>query len=213
MGIVGCWFQRTLKQLEWEQTDRQTHRTTTVTLAHARRGLISQTFSTLLKTRALLFQDNNKYTLELGELEKQEMKNFLKSSIDCCTEFPSLCLEVLRVLEVSIESQFLFSFYDKDSLVHLVKSTLVKLSPGGKTARGDAEPRKDVEKCGKPDQVRCQYVHRKVCQVSVLPAVSGGSDDISWHVDYWGSPCDSRHSDWGTSVTGSPLNRFTYVCT
>ena len=75
------------------------------------------------------------------------------------------------MLEVSIESQFLFSFYDKDSLVHLVKSTLVKLSPGGKTARGDAEPRKDVEKCGKPDQVRCQYVHRKVCQVSILPAV------------------------------------------
>ena len=25
MGIVGCWFQRTLKQLEREQTDRQTH--------------------------------------------------------------------------------------------------------------------------------------------------------------------------------------------
>ena len=24
MGIVGCWFQRTLKQLEREQTDRQT---------------------------------------------------------------------------------------------------------------------------------------------------------------------------------------------
>ena len=53
-------------------------------------------FSTLLNTRALQF---HKYTLELGELEKQETKNFLKSSIDCCT---SLCLEVLRVLEVSI---------------------------------------------------------------------------------------------------------------
>ena len=81
-------------------------------------------FSTLLKTRALQF---HKYTLELGELEKQKTKNFLRSSIDCCTEFPSLCLEVLRVLKVSIESQFLFSFYDKDSLVHLVKSTLVNI--------------------------------------------------------------------------------------
>ena len=190
-------------------------------------------------------------------------------------------MEVLQVLKV--ESQFLFSFYDKDSLVHLVKSTLVNidvmsqskelvnyredvadiyahfslslmdlqpeeeeliseqaqtwleaftgslhsleirefyihetlrsLSQGEKTARGDAEPRKDVEKCGKPDQVRCQYMHRKVCQVSVLPAVSGGSDDISGHVDYWGSPCDFRHSDWGTSETGSPLKRLTYVCT
>ena len=46
-SIVVCWFQRTLKQLEREQTDtqtdrqtdRQTHTTTTVTLAHARRGL------------------------------------------------------------------------------------------------------------------------------------------------------------------------------
>ena len=40
MSIVVCWFQRTLKQLEREQTDRQIHRQTTVTLAHARRGLI-----------------------------------------------------------------------------------------------------------------------------------------------------------------------------
>ena len=43
MSTVVCWFQRTLKQLEREQTDTQTHtqthRTTTVTLAHARRGL------------------------------------------------------------------------------------------------------------------------------------------------------------------------------
>ena len=47
MSTVGCWFQRTLKQLEREQTDRQTdrhtHRTTTVTLAHARRGLKTHT--------------------------------------------------------------------------------------------------------------------------------------------------------------------------
>ena len=45
MSTVVCWFQRTLKQLEREQTDTQTHRhthkTTTVTLAHARRGLIT----------------------------------------------------------------------------------------------------------------------------------------------------------------------------
>ena len=45
MGIVGCWFQRTLKQLEREQTDTQTDKTTTVTLAHARRGLITRTHS------------------------------------------------------------------------------------------------------------------------------------------------------------------------
>ena len=32
-STVVCWFQRTLKQLEREQTDTQTHRTTTVTLA------------------------------------------------------------------------------------------------------------------------------------------------------------------------------------
>ena len=46
MSTVVCWFQRTLKQLEREQTDTQTHRhtdtqthkTSTVTLAHARRG-------------------------------------------------------------------------------------------------------------------------------------------------------------------------------
>ena len=31
------------------------------------------------------------------------------------------------MLEVSIKSQFLFSFYDKDSLVHLVKGTLVNV--------------------------------------------------------------------------------------
>ena len=52
MSTVVCWFQRTLKQLEREQTDTQTdrhtpththtHKTTTVTLAHARRGLIRQ---------------------------------------------------------------------------------------------------------------------------------------------------------------------------
>ena len=41
MSTVVCWFQRTLKQLEREQTDRQTHTTTTVTLAHAHRGLTS----------------------------------------------------------------------------------------------------------------------------------------------------------------------------
>ena len=41
MSTVVCWFQRTLKQLEREQTDTQTHRTTTVTLTHARRGLIN----------------------------------------------------------------------------------------------------------------------------------------------------------------------------
>ena len=49
MSTVVCWFQRTLKQLEREQTDtqtdrqtdRQTDKTTTVTLAHARRGLIT----------------------------------------------------------------------------------------------------------------------------------------------------------------------------
>ena len=40
MSTVVCWFQRTLKQLEREQTDTQTHRTTTVTLAHARQGLM-----------------------------------------------------------------------------------------------------------------------------------------------------------------------------
>ena len=43
MSTVVCWFQRTLKQPEREQTDtqtdRHTHKTTTVTLAHARRGL------------------------------------------------------------------------------------------------------------------------------------------------------------------------------
>ena len=31
------------------------------------------------------------------------------------------------MLKVSIESQFLFSFYDKDSLVYLIKSTLVNI--------------------------------------------------------------------------------------
>ena len=45
MSTVVCWFQRTLKQLEREQTDThtdtRTHTTTTVTLAHARRGLIT----------------------------------------------------------------------------------------------------------------------------------------------------------------------------
>ena len=40
MSTVVCWFERTLKQLEREQTDTQTDKTTTVTLAHARRGLI-----------------------------------------------------------------------------------------------------------------------------------------------------------------------------
>ena len=47
MSTVVCWCQRTLKQLEREQTDRQTerhtHTTTTVTLAHARRGLTKYT--------------------------------------------------------------------------------------------------------------------------------------------------------------------------
>ena len=42
MSTIVCWFQRTLKQLEREQTDTQTHKATTVTLAHARRGLISE---------------------------------------------------------------------------------------------------------------------------------------------------------------------------
>ena len=41
VSTVVCWFQRTLKQLEREQTDTQTHMTTTVTLAHAHRGLIN----------------------------------------------------------------------------------------------------------------------------------------------------------------------------
>ena len=39
MSIVGSMFKRTLKQLEREQTDTQTHKATTVTLAHARQGL------------------------------------------------------------------------------------------------------------------------------------------------------------------------------
>ena len=42
MSTVVCWFQRTLKR---EQTDRQTHTTTTVTLAHARRGLTTVTLA------------------------------------------------------------------------------------------------------------------------------------------------------------------------
>ena len=50
MSTVVCWFKRTLKQLEREQTDRHDdyrnslaharRGLTTVTLAHARRGLI-----------------------------------------------------------------------------------------------------------------------------------------------------------------------------
>ena len=39
MSTVVCWFQRTLKQLEQEHTDTD-NKATTVTLAHARRGLI-----------------------------------------------------------------------------------------------------------------------------------------------------------------------------
>ena len=43
MSIVVCWFQRTLKQLEREQTDRQTDKQDDYSnpLAHARRGLIT----------------------------------------------------------------------------------------------------------------------------------------------------------------------------
>ena len=59
MSIVVRWFQRTLKQLEREQTDththRETHATTTVNLAHARRGLTSPS-SLLVYWQATLIQ-------------------------------------------------------------------------------------------------------------------------------------------------------------
>ena len=61
---------------------------------------------------------------KLHELEKQEICFFLRTSIDCCRDFPSLCLKVLHSIKVAIESQFLVSLFGQSDQVYLLQTTL-----------------------------------------------------------------------------------------
>ena len=88
MSTVVCWFKRTLKQLEREQTDRWTddyrkplaharRGLTTVTLAHARRGLtkrsvLSAQLKEQLKHKGMIY---TKDQLDLSTIVGQGMSN------------------------------------------------------------------------------------------------------------------------------------------
>ena len=78
-------------------------------------------FSGLLQSLSLKFQN---HASKLQELEKQEIHHFIRTSIDCCEEFPGLCLNVLHSLKVATDSQFLVSLFGKDFLVHFLQTTL-----------------------------------------------------------------------------------------
>ena len=55
---------------------------------------------------------------------QQEIRFFLRTSIDCCRDFPSLCLKVLHSIKVAIESRFLDLFFNKVDFVHLLQTIL-----------------------------------------------------------------------------------------
>ena len=84
-------------------------------------------FSQVLQSWSLQFQKNHRHVTEIDKLDKKEIQHFLRIHIDCCTEFPSLCLKGLHAIRVSIESQSIALFYSEDSVVHLLQSSLANI--------------------------------------------------------------------------------------
>ena len=79
-------------------------------------------FSVVLERESLKFHSN--HTPQLHEIKTQEFRLFLRTYIDCCEDFPSLCYKVLHSLKVSIESWFLVSIFGQDDLVPFLQTTL-----------------------------------------------------------------------------------------
>ena len=83
-----------------------------------------QYFTALLHKQCLEFQYHPNSALEL---EKQEMRHFIRSSIDHCGEYHYQCCQLLQVLKVSVDTRFIFSIYGNESLTELLHSILTTI--------------------------------------------------------------------------------------
>ena len=83
-----------------------------------------QHFTALLHKQCLEFQNHPNYALEL---EKQEMRHFIRNSIDRCGKFHSQCCQLLQILKVSIGTQFIFSIYGNENLAELLQNILTTI--------------------------------------------------------------------------------------
>lgn len=81
-------------------------------------------YSALLREQCLRHRENPKNAVELLEVEKQDIRYFLRHAIDCCEEFPNLYIRVLRTLKLSMDTDYLVIFYAKNELIDLLQSSL-----------------------------------------------------------------------------------------
>lgn len=97
-------------------------------------------FLALLRELSLEFQDSPKTALELLEVEKQDLRYFLRNAPDCCEELPNIYLELLQSLKISIDTGFLMSFYAEGDLVDLLRNSLTCLELVVKNSELNSNP-------------------------------------------------------------------------
>lgn len=90
------------------------------------RGFLKH-FSALLYEQCLKYRENPKNAVELLEVEKQDIRCFLRHALDCCEEFPNLYMRILQTLKLSMDTDYLMIFYAKEELVDLLRSSLMCL--------------------------------------------------------------------------------------
>ena len=90
------------------------------------RGFLKH-FSALFYEQFLRYRKNSKIDVELLEVEKQDIRCFLRHALDCCEEFHNLYMRILWTLKLSIDTEYLMIFYAKEELVDLLQSSLMCL--------------------------------------------------------------------------------------